>query len=77
MGIYLALEIKTPEDAEIANALLDLFTPLSYKELRHNFVVLNYPNSSHAPKLIKTENFEKDFDYIENGPQITLKKFIK
>ena len=74
---FTAIEIMSPEIADIAIAINPDFKKLDYdKDMHRNFLVFGFPEAGTCI-ILNPENFGKYFQYIENGKQITLKNFIQ
>lgn len=74
---YVALEIKTPELAEIAYHIDPSLREMNYEhELKGNFLVLGFPTRGRTT-LVLPLVFRRYFDHIENGSTITLKRFVR
>lgn len=75
MTEFTALEIKTPEIYKLIQAINPEFTP-PYAEAFNTFYVFGYPTPGQTTWVLPSQ-MPDFFDHIENGPQLTLKRFIK
>jgi hypothetical protein len=77
MTDYPTLEIKSPTIARIAVCLDPNIGRLDYEDdLRSNFLVCDFPSPG-AYLILTPEQLGENFDHIENGEQITLKRLVK
>lgn len=74
MTEYIAFEIKTLNDYELANAIWpNLKAELAFENVKNNFLVLNYEGGAHA---LVNPAVDKDF-ILTNFAQVRLLTFVR